>query len=540
MGAVTPLGCSVPLLWEGLLRGDCAITPLDRFPLGGIACARGGQIRVYTPPPTPVAPAHWDLAGGFAAGACAEAIAQAGGDTQNLGLVTASNFGAMDEAERGLAGQDNRCLTACAHSLVTARLADAFALPGPAITLSLSCAASAAALAYASEMLSAGRAQRLLVVGYDILSRCSWSGLCALRTMSRDRLRPFDLHRSGTIFSEGSATLLLERDDICARRGGTALAEISGWATGNNGFHMTAPPPRASGGAQAMRQAMARAGLSPAEIDHINAHATGTKPNDVTEAQAIADLFGARAATIPITANKASLGHMLGAAGSVEAIVSILSLRHGLIPPTINFSTPDPACPVRLVTGAPLRAELRHVLSNSAGFGGCNAAIVLAHANPPAFSRPRRRARAAKSPSGVVITGLGVLSALGIGRAECAAAWEEGETALLPAARSAPPAGVAPLAGEVPEFQLSSLLPTPKTYLDRHAELLLAACALALRDGSLAPDSYKRERAGLAMGSAWGPLATLAGFFKDYLQKGPRHRMGRNADRKRAVARRYP
>jgi 3-oxoacyl-[acyl-carrier-protein] synthase II len=521
LGAVTPLGCSVPLLWEALLRGDDAIAPLDRFPLGGIACERGGQIRGYTPPATPAAPPRWDLASGFAAGACAEAIAQAGGGVSQLGLVTASNFGALDEAERGLAGEAPGCLPACAHALVTARLAAAFELPGPAVTLSLSCAASAAALAYAADLLCAGRAQRLLVVGYDVLSRCAWSGLCALRTMTRDCVRPFDLRRSGTIFSEGAAALLLERADLCALRGGEPLAELSGWATGNNGFHMTAPPPRAAGSAQAMRQALARAGLPPAAIDHINAHGTGTQPNDVTEAQAIADLFGARAGSIPLTANKSSLGHMLGAAGGIEAIVAVLSLRHGCIPPTTHFTTPDPACPVDLVTGAPRRTELRHVLSNSAGFGGCNAAVVLSRAARSAGDGACCRPRGANSDS-VVITGLGVLSALGIGRPECAAAWGEGETALLPAARASPPAGIASLAGEVPAFQLESLLPTPKTYLDRHAELLLAACALALQDGGLAAGSYERARAGLAMGSAWGALGTLARFFTDYLQKGPR------------------
>lgn len=521
LGAVTPLGCSVPRVWEALLRGDNAITPLDRFPLGGIACTHGGQIRGYTPPATPHAPARWDLAGGFAAGACAEAMAQAGGGVAQLGLVTASNFGALDEAERGLAGEAQGCLPACGHSLVTARLAAAFALPGPAVTLSLSCAAGAAALAYAADLLCAGRAQRLLVVGYDAISRCAWSGLCALRTMSRDRVRPFDLRRSGTIFSEGAAALLLERADVCAQRGGEPLAELSGWATGNNGFHMTAPPPRAAGSAQAMRQAMARAGLSPADIDHINAHGTGTQPNDVTEAQAIADLFGERAGALPVTANKSSLGHMLGAAGGIEAIVAILSLRHGSIPPTTNFTTPDPACPVDLVTGAPRRAELRHVLSNSAGFGGCNAAVVFSRVARTTADGPCCRPRAA-TPPGVVVTGLGVLSALGIGRHECAASWEEGETALLPATRPAPPAGVAALAGQVPAFDLTSLLPTPKTYLDRNAELLLAACALALRDGGLETGSIDRARAGLAMGSAWGALGTLTRFFADYVRKGAR------------------
>ncbi|MDD5705881.1 MAG: beta-ketoacyl-[acyl-carrier-protein] synthase family protein [Kiritimatiellae bacterium] len=377
MGAVTPLGCSVPRFWQAVSRGDDAISTLDRFDLGGIACTRGGQIRGYTPPATSVSPGTCGLATGFAAGACVEAIAQAGGGTDNLGIVTASNFGALDIGERALAGEEGGRLCACALDAATKWLAVALGLRGPAVTLSLSCAASAAALAYAAELLCAGRAKRMLVVGYDAISRCAWSGLCSLRTMSRDRVRPFSRDRSGTIFSEGAAALLLERAETCEERGGVALAQLVGWATGNNGFHMTAPPPRAAGSAQVMRQALNRAALPAEAIDHINAHGTGTQANDVTEAQAIADVFGARAGSIPVTSIKSSLGHMLGAAGGIEVIAAILTMRDGLIPPTMYYSAPDPECPLDVVANRPRAAQVRCVLSNSAGFGGCNAAVIL-------------------------------------------------------------------------------------------------------------------------------------------------------------------
>ncbi len=378
MGAVTPYGASVGRLWQGLLAGESGISDLDRFDLGGIACVKGGQIRDYTPPTPPHPLPQLDLATGFALGACTEALAQAGGGTAETGLVTASNFGALDEGECALAGEaPDTALAACAQVLPTRRLGAALGLEGPAVTLSLSCAASAAALAHAAALLRAGRAKRLLVAGYDALSRCAWSGLCSLRTMTRDRVRPFDLERSGTLFSEGACALVLERADVCAARGGEPLAELSGWATGNNGFHLTAPPPRAAGSAQVMRGAIACAGLAPDDIDHINAHGTATRPNDLTEAQAIHDIFGPRAEALPVTANKGAIGHMLGAAGGIEAIASILSLRHGLIPPTANFATPDPEARVALVAGQPREAALRHVLSNSAGFGGCNAALLF-------------------------------------------------------------------------------------------------------------------------------------------------------------------
>jgi 3-oxoacyl-[acyl-carrier-protein] synthase II len=257
------------------------------------------------------------------------------------------------------------------------RVAAALGVAGPCATITLSCAAGAAALAYGAGLIRHGHAERVLVVGYDALSRFAWSGLCALRTMAKECVRPFDLHRSGTIFTEGAAALLLESATSCAARAGAPLAELAGWGTNNNGFHITAPAPRGAGSAQVMRQALARARLPPEAIDHINAHGTGTKPNDSTESQAMADVFGPHLPRIPVTSIKSSLGHMLGAAGTIEAVASILSLREGIIPPTMHFETPDPECAVDLVANQARPATLRYVLSNSAGIGGCNAAVIF-------------------------------------------------------------------------------------------------------------------------------------------------------------------
>ena len=380
LGAITPLGVSVAETWQGLLAGRSAIGPLDLFPLDGLACAQAGQIHG-------VAPVAGSRATAFAMTACREALDQASGprpqtpeiSNERTALVCATNFGAMDLAETALVDASPAADVArnlCPHA-ATDRLAAALGLTGPRATLTLSCAAGAAALAHAASLICHNRAERVLVVGYDALSRFAWSGLCALRTMTRDRVRPFDLHRSGTIFSEGAAALLLESASACRSRSATPLAELLGWSTNNNGFHMAAPAPRGAGTAQAMRQALARAGLPPEAIDHINAHGTATQANDLTESQAIADVFGPHAPCVPVTSIKSSLGHMLGAAGAIEAIASILSLREGVIPPTTNFETPDPACAIHLVANQPRHARLRHVLSNSAGIGGGNAVVVL-------------------------------------------------------------------------------------------------------------------------------------------------------------------
>ena len=525
LGAVTPYGAGTDTLWQALLRGESAISDMDLFDLGGMACTRAGVIRDYVPP------AGFEKApraSGFAAGACREALSQAGlladvAACAETALITASNFADMDAGEAALipvghSGREVRESRHCAHATPAATLAAAFGLGGLRLPLSLSCASGAAAAACAAELIAGGRARRVLVVGYDALSRFAWSGLCSLRTMTRDAVRPFDISRSGTIFTEGAAALVVERADACAARGATPLASLDGWATGNNGHHMTAPAPRGAGSESVMREALARAGLDPDAVDHINAHGTGTKPNDTTETQAIHDLFGARSAAIPVTSVKGLLGHMLGAAGSVELIVSVLSLRNGLIPPTGNLQARDPECDLDVVT-VPRALPLRCVLSNSAGFGGCNAAAVLTDVGHGGLC-PRK---ALCPPPPVVITGLGVVSALGADAEECAAAFREGEPALFPLARfGVPGTAEPPLVGEAPDPDLAASGVAPKPYLDRASLLFLSACGQAFRQAGLNAERLAALHAGLFAGTAWGCLGTAETFFADYMVKGPR------------------
>lgn len=559
LGAVTPFGTGVDALWQALLRGDSAITDMDLFDLGGIACTKAGVVRDYTPP---TGFEKGPRASGFAAGACIEALRQAGlpGNLAALAetaLITASNFGDIDVGEAALIpadhpGHDPAASLHCAHATPAAALAQALGLGGLRIPLSLSCSSGASAAATAANMIAAGRVNRVLVVGYDAISRFSWSGLCSLRTMTKDAVRPFDVNRGGTIFTEGAAAFVLERADLCSARGATPLAVLSGWASGNNGHHMTAPAPRGAGSEYVMRKALERAGLAPDAVDHINVHGTGTKPNDTTETQAIQDLFGTRSASIPVTSVKGLLGHMLGAAGSVELALSVLSLRHGLIPPTGNLLSQDPECPLDVVT-SPRALPLNCVLSNSAGFGGCNAAVVLERAEggeqrseiggqrsgvqmeadllPPSSalcplspnSLTLELAHFRTSPAPVLITGIGVISALGADAEENAAALQEGESALFPLSRfTLPEVSEPPLVGEAPDPDLASCGIAPKSYLDRASELFLAACGMAFKQADLNAEKLATLQAGVMCGTAWGCLTTAETFFADYILKGPR------------------
>ena len=189
--------------------------------------------------------------------------------------------------------------------------------------------------------------------------------------MTKGKLSPFDIERSGTLFSEGAGALLISSSNE------NALARLRGWATNNNAFHLTAPSPEGDGSARVMQQALDCAGMEADEVDHINAHGTSTKHNDVTESQAIRKVFGAATDKILVTSNKSMLGHLMGAAGTVEAIASILTLRDQIIPPTINVTQQDPECCVNIVANTAIETEVANVLSNSAGIGGCNAAAIF-------------------------------------------------------------------------------------------------------------------------------------------------------------------
>ncbi len=517
MGAVTPYGSGVPLLWQALIDGQSAISAMDLFDTGGIACVRAGVVRNHT---APAASAGMGRASSFAISACLEALTEAGwaGSPTELAetaLITASNFGDIDVGEAALIPPDNPAYNkyaaaACTHVAPGAAIAKALGLGGVVIPLSLSCASGASAVATAANLINAGHIKRALIVGYDAISRFSWSGLCALRTMSKTAVRPFDSQRDGTIFTEGAAALALELAATTTQ----PIAWLRGWASGNNGHHMTAPAMRGAGSLQVMAAALTCADLLPAAIEHINMHGTGTRPNDSTETHAVQDLLGAHATAVPVTSIKGLLGHMLGAAGTVELIVAALSLRHGLIPPTGNLTVQDPECNLDVVT-TPRRVVLDCVLSNSAGFGGCNAAAVITRTPPTGRTRTRHRP--------VLIRAAAAISALGADLTECAAAFAEGEPALFDLTLLTLPQGCgAPLVGEAPDVTLTACGVTPKAYLDRASHYFLAACGMALTEAGLTRDAIERLNAGILCGTTWGCAASAESFFADYIQKGAR------------------
>ena len=517
LGAVTPYGQGVDKLWNALLKAKSAISEMDLFDLGGIACTQAGVIRDFTPPSdfesSPRATA-------FAAAACIEALKQAGilnnpEALSETALITASNFGNLDFGEQALIPPTHPEYRAdlsihCAHFNTADIISDKLGIKGLCLSLSLSCASGASAAVTAANLISSGRTKRVVLVGYDALSRFAWSGLCALRTMTKDIVRPFDVNRSGTIFTEGAAALVLER---AAETAPPPLALLTGWASGNNGHHMTAPAPQGAGSAYVMQEALLKATLKPEDINHINSHGTATKPNDITEAQAIRKTFGDCAKSIPVTSIKGALGHMLGAAGSAELVVAVLSLQNNIIPPTANLREQDPECDLDVVV-APRKAELAHILSNSAGFGGCNSALIISKVAIEESVKAKTR---------VFITGSALISALGSDKEETLAALEENESACFPLERfELPGAEEPPEVGEAPELDISEFGLSKKPYLDDNSRLFLCACGAAIREAGHTAESLTRLNAGIMAGTAWGCSTTQQMFFADFINKGPR------------------
>ncbi len=385
-GLVCCLGAGVDLVYRRMCAGQCGMRPIDRFPSDPYPQRNAGQVPADVEAGLRARYPDDDLAGAMVREAGAEALRQAGRGTvpadPRQGLVLATNFGPMESLEwcwreRVEMGSLDRA-TFDRFDLFLAQMAAALGCGGPRIQLSLSCASGAAALAAAADLIRAGRADRVLAVGYDLITEFCWCGLTNLHTITTDCMRPFDLNRSGTLFSEGAAAMVLGREG-CASA--PARGFLAGAATNNNAFHMTAPPKDAEGSRRVMEAALADAGIEPGEVDHICAHATSTRANDVTEAAAFRDLFGERLAGITVAAHKSQFGHMMGAAGLAEAVITLEVIRGGVIPPTVNHVTPDPECPVDCIRGAARVRKVRCAVTNSAGIGGNNSSVVLTAAS---------------------------------------------------------------------------------------------------------------------------------------------------------------
>ena len=398
LGAVTALGGDVHALAAGLESGRSGIGPLTRF-------AHGGRCRVAAEVPEIVAPAAVARAlppatarrlsrpDRLALAAADQALRQSGLEEDAargaIGLFVGATVGGMADSEqeyrrcRPAAGGRYRLsrLLGSPLSTTAAALAQTFGLDGPRATFSTACSASALAVAEAAAAIASGRLALALVVGTDALCRVTYAGFDALQALDPQGCRPFDRDRAGLSLGEGAAALLLESAPHARGRGARALAWILGAASTLDAHHVTAPHPAGAGAVAAVRSALAHAGLPPEAVDYVNAHGTGTRHNDAVEVAVLRAAFGPRLARVPVSSTKAQLGHCLGAAGALEAVVTVLAITRSVLPATATLCTPDPAWDdLDLVPTPGRRHAVEVALSASYGFGGHNVALVLGRA----------------------------------------------------------------------------------------------------------------------------------------------------------------
>jgi 3-oxoacyl-[acyl-carrier-protein] synthase II len=378
-GVVTPIGQDVESFWSSLLTGASGISPIERFPVSDLRVRRAGEIkklsRVKSWARVPDCRATRLLISA-ADDLCGQArFRPLPLDPRRVGIVVGTALGGVEQGERALAGErGRRRLRDALYDGPAHNLARWLGCRGPVITVATACASGATALAAGAELLRQDEADAVLAGGYDALCRFVMRGFDALRSLTRDEVRPFDRRRSGLLLGEGAAlTLLVRERDARGPRLGTLL----GYGSASDASHIAAPDPDGQGLERAIRAALRDADRAAAEVDFVSAHGTGTPLNDRIETAALKRALGARAYAIPINSIKASMGHTMGAAAALEAIMCLQASRHGVIPPTLHLEEADPACDLDYVPGTARAARPRISLSTSLGFGGCNAAVVL-------------------------------------------------------------------------------------------------------------------------------------------------------------------
>ena len=382
-GIVSPLGFGIDEVAASLRAGRDCVTPVSMFDVEQCRCKTAAQIpqdRLRAEMPSERRAKRLHRAAQMMIVALQEVLAQDPAFKPEL-TVVGTTSGGMTFGEEYYRSLQSRGGLRRAPSLIANYMPqkavmdaqDAVGISAPCQVIANACASGTNAIGHAFECVRSGRYQRVLTGGYDAISELVFVGFDSLQAATPEKCRPFDSQRSGMVLGEGAAVLALENLEAAKARGANILAEVVGYGLSTDNHHLTQPNPSGSGARQAMQRALDSAGLVPAAIDYINAHGTATPFNDAAEGKAIAELFD----RVPVSSTKGMMGHSLGAAGAIEAVISILALRDQLLPPNINFRGTDPAIDLDIVANSARPAEIVTVLSNSFGFGGTNASIIL-------------------------------------------------------------------------------------------------------------------------------------------------------------------
>ena len=398
MGAVTPIGIGTDTYWNNLVSGVCGIDAITRFPTDTLPVRIAAEVRGFDA--DALIPRHLErnmaLFAQYGFVAAQEALRDAGlttvTDPHRIGIVMGTAMDGMST----LAATQAELSTGSLHkvgprlvpmilgNMTAGLLAIACGFHGPSITVNTACSSGGDAIMTAAMLLLSGEADCILVVGGEsILSPVLISSLAAAKALSRNNeeparaSRPFDRDRDGFVIGEGGGALVLETARHAEARGVTSYATLAGYANTQDGYHITSPDPHGAGAAKCMQLALQKAGLAPADIHYINAHGTSTPMGDKVETLAIHAVFGTGEQAPLVSSTKGATGHMMGAGGITEIIACIKALQTGLLPPTLNYETPDPDCDLNIIANTARQADIRAAMSNSLGFGGQNSSIIL-------------------------------------------------------------------------------------------------------------------------------------------------------------------
>lgn len=390
IGVVSALGLDRHHFWRSLAEGSCGIGPIQSIPTAGLRFQNAAEVRGFDPSQIldPKETDQLDRNAQFAVAAATEAIADAGlsGSLPSESCAIATGCAVGGKASEDASYHDlyaekkqrfhpltiPRVMANGAASAISTK----FGITGPVWNVSTACSSANHALGQAFAMVRSGQVEIALAGGCEGLMAYGFlKAWDVMRVVAPDTCRPFSKDRKGMVLGEGAAILVLEPFERAAARGARVYAEICGFGLGSDAFHLTMPS--SEGGARAMRMALADAGLAAEQIGYINAHGTGTAANDVSETKAIRSLFGPHAERLAVSSTKSMHGHALGAAGALEAAATALALFHGILPPTANYTTPDPDCDLDVVPNFCRPLAVEAALSNSFAFGGLNAVLAF-------------------------------------------------------------------------------------------------------------------------------------------------------------------
>jgi 3-oxoacyl-[acyl-carrier-protein] synthase II len=382
LGAVSPFGAGVKAYWAGIATGTCAIRPISLIETEGFCCQVAAEVRDGI-----AGSRRRSRADRFALAAAREALDDAGltaAERAETAVVVGAVGGGMLEAEawhwrrRGRAvpqWSSTHALRSILPSSHVETLAHCLRLRGPRETLVTACSSGAASLAVAAELVADGVVDVALAGGADAITRICYMGFNALKLLDPSPCRPFDRERKGMSIGEGAAFLVLEEASRARGRGAREYAELAGAAMTTDAFHVTAPHPDGDGMARAMRAALARGGVAPGDVMYVNAHGTATLQNDRIEAAALRGVFGE--GRVLVSSTKSMIGHTMAAAGSLEAVATVLALDRGVVPPTAHHDETDPDVPFDCVPRIARQVGVEHAISNSFGFGGQNVTLLF-------------------------------------------------------------------------------------------------------------------------------------------------------------------